>query len=161
MARACTVCAHPERAAIDRALVGGEPNRRVAARHAVSEQAIRRHRSDHLPAALADAAATEKADAGTDLLREVKALRGKAYSLLLKAEAAGDYRTALAGVREARACLELLGEVEGELDRRQTVNILVAPEWLAARAALMLALRPYPDAAVAVAASLAAIEERA
>jgi len=98
------------------------------------------------------------AAAGTDLLREVRALRGKSYALLLKAEAAGDYRTALAGVREARACLELLAEMEGELDRRQTVNVLVAaPEWLAARAAVLGALRPCPEARVAVADALAAL----
>src|SRR5688500_1880811 len=112
MPRPCSVCAHPERDAIDKALVAGVANRRIAAQYAVSEQAIRRHRAEHLPEKLAKAeAATEVAQAD-DLLREVRALRSKAYGLLLKAEAAGDYRTALAGVREARGCLELLAELE-------------------------------------------------
>jgi hypothetical protein len=75
--------------------------------------------------------------------------------LLTKAEVEGDYRTALAGVREARACVELLLEVEGELDRRSMVNILIAPDWVSLRAALMLALRPYPDAAMAVSRAIA------
>jgi len=91
MPRVCTVCDHPERAAIDLALVGGEAFRDIAGRSGLAKSAIGRHRADHLPATLADAAEPDKAAAGTDLLREV---------------------------RDARACLELLAEVEGELDRR-------------------------------------------
>ena len=46
--------------------------------------------------------------AADDLLGQVRALRSKAMSILLAAERQGDLRTALAGIREARACLELL-----------------------------------------------------
>ena len=50
MARTCTVCTHPERVAIDQALVGGEPNRAIARRMALSKDAVARHRASHLPA---------------------------------------------------------------------------------------------------------------
>ena len=157
MPRTCTVCTHPDRAAIDRALVAGDAYRNIAQRTGTSATALHRHKADHIPAKLAQAAvATQAADA-IDLLSEVRALRRKAYSLLLQAEAAGDIRTALAGVREARACLELLGEMEGEIDRRPIVNILVAPEWVAVRSALMAALMPYPAARAAVADRLVAL----
>ena len=73
----------------------------------------------------------------------------------------GDYRTALSGVGQARACLELLLEVEGRVDRRPTVNLLVAPEWLAVRAALLAALAPYPEALAAVAERLLVLEATA
>jgi len=155
--RVCSICVHDGRAAIDAALVAGTALRDVARQHAVSKDALFRHRSDHIPARLAkaqDAAEVAQAD---DLLREVRALRGKAYSLLLKAEAAGDIRTALAGIREARGCLELLAKLLGELDERPTVNVLVAPEWLAVRAALLDALSPYPDARAAVSGRLVAL----
>jgi hypothetical protein len=85
-------------------------------------------------------------------------LRAKAVDLLRRAEAVGDYRTALQGVREARACVELLLEVEGELDRRPQVSVLLAPEWLNVRAAVLVALQPYPEARVAVATTLRALE---
>jgi len=157
MPRTCTICTNPDRAAIDRALVAGDAYRTIAQRYGTSATALHRHKADHLPAKLAQAAAaTQTADA-IDLLSEVRALRRKAYSLLLQAEAAGDIRTALAGVREARACLELLGEMEGEIDRRPIVNILVAPEWVAVRSALMAALMPYPAARAAVADRLVAL----
>lgn len=89
-----------------------------------------------------------------DLLKQLKALRNKAISILQKAETAGDYRTALMGIREARGCIEVLMEVEGELDRRGVVNITVSADWVEIRSAMLVALHPYPDAAQAVAAAL-------
>jgi hypothetical protein len=114
------------RQTIDAALVAGTPNRRIAAQYAVSEQAIRRHRAEHLPEKLARAEQAAEVAEATDLLREVRALRSKAYGLLLRAEREGDLRTALQGVREARGCLELLAELEGELDKRASVNVVVS-----------------------------------
>ncbi len=57
--------------------------------------------------------------------------------------------------------VELTAKLVGELDERPQVNVLLAPEWLAVRAALLAALRPYPEARVAVAARLAAMEQPA
>ena len=155
MPRPCSVCARPDHPAVDRALVAGEPFRRIAARFGLSEQAVRRHRAEHLPETLALAAGAAEAARAADLLLELQALRAKAYGLLLKAEAAGDLRTALAGVREARACLELLAELEAEPDRRPAP--LLAPEWLAVRAAVLDALAAHPAARAAVAERLLAL----
>ena len=157
MPRTCTVCGHEDRAAIDAALVAGTALRDVARRHAVSKDALFRHRDSHLPVSLTrarDAADVAQAD---DLLAQLRALLAKANALLANAETAGDIRTALAGVREARATLELLAELEGELDRRQTVNVLVAPEWIVVRSAVLDALAPYPDARAAVSDRLVAL----
>ena len=158
MARTCTVCRHPDRPAVDMSLVNHRPYRHIAARFRLSTSALVRHHDDHLPATLASAKAAEETAHADDLLAQVRALRSKAMSLLLAAERQGDLRTALAGIREARACLELLLEVEGEIDRRPVVNVLVAPEWLAVRAELLDVLRGYPDARQAVAARLVALE---
>jgi hypothetical protein len=54
----------------------------------------------------------EKVARGSALLDDMDALLGKASALLLSAEASGDTRTALAGVKEARACIELLAKLE-------------------------------------------------
>lgn len=156
--RVCSSCTHPEREAVDAALVAGTPNRRIAAQFGLSEAAVRRHGAEHLPAALAHAQEAQAvAQAGT-LLDEVRTLRTRALGILDRAEQAGDLRTALLAIREARTTVELLLEVEGELDRRPTVNVLVLPEWALARSALMEALRPYPEARAAVAARLEALE---
>jgi hypothetical protein len=57
MPRTCTVCTHPERAAIDATLVSGpsESLRTIADRRSVSKTALIRHKADHLPAHLATA----------------------------------------------------------------------------------------------------------
>ena len=158
MPRTCTVCAHPERAILDAALVRGEPLRDIAGRYAVSKSAVARHKAEHLPASLVKAtAAAEVADADR-LLRDAGALRAKAVSLLLAAERAGDLRTALAGVREARGCVELLARLLGELRDAPTVNIAITPAWVEIRAVVVAALAPYPEARAAVAARLTKME---
>ena len=160
MPRTCTVCAHPDRSAIDAALVAGDAYRSIAKRYEASEAAVFRHR-EHVPATIAQAQAAETVAQADDLLEQLQALRNKAMSLLLKAEAAGDYRTALAGIREARACIETLLEVEGELDRRPQVNIVVSAEWVEIRTVILTALTSHPEARTAVVRALGKVDVNA
>src|SRR5215217_2231398 len=150
MPRSCTVCEHPEREAIDEALVGGASNRSVASLYDVSEAAARRHKSNHLPGKLVMAQAAEEVAQADDLLAQVRGLQAKALGILSKAEEAGELRTALSAIREARGNLELLAKLLGELDERPQVNLLVSPEWLELRAVIVGALEPYSDARGAV-----------
>jgi len=159
MPRTCTICTHPERAVIDAAIVRGETGiRDIAGRFGISKSALDRHRKEHLPAHLLkakDAAAVADAD---DLLRQAGALRSKAISLLMKAEAAGDLRAALAGVREARGCIELLARLLGEIRDGPIVNVTISPAWIEVRGAVVGALAPFPEARTAVAGALAKLE---
>lgn len=158
MSRVCTVCSHPDRAAIDAALVVGTPYRSIAKQFGASPQAVLRHKQDHVPERLAQAhQAGEVADAD-NLLRQVRGLQAKAVAILLRAERDGDLRTALAAIREARGCLELLAKLLGELDERPVVNLVVAPEWVMFRTVLIQALAPFPDARAAAAKALLAAE---
>ncbi len=151
MPRVCTICSHSDRAAIDAALVAGESYRTIAARYGPSKTALIRHKAEHLPAKLAKAHEAKEVASADRLITELNGLKSKAVALLLAAERAGDLRTALSGVREARACIETLLEVEGEIDRRTQVNVLVAnPEWLTLRTTIMHALTSHPAARDAV-----------
>lgn len=116
---------------------------------------MQRHK-EHLPATLVKAEAVKEATHADDLVEQLKQLRGKAISLLLAAERAGDLRTALAGVREARATIELLLEVEERIDRRPVVNILISDEWLRVRGIIIAALDAHPEARNAVVWALSA-----
>ena len=51
-----------------------------------------------------------------------------------------------------------IAKLLGQLDERPQVNVLMAPEWLQVRAALLTALTPYADARLAVAAALVSLE---
>jgi len=158
MPRPCSICQHDDREAINRELAGNTAIPALAAKYRVSEDALLRHKANHLPAALAKAHEAGEVAHADDLLQQVRQLRGKAINILLAAERAGDLKTALMGVREARACVELLAEMEGELNRNPVVNLVIAPEWLRARAALLDALQPFAEARIAVATRLMAIE---
>jgi len=155
MPRRCTVCVHPERESIDKALITGDSAfLALSALFGVSDSALRRHAKKHLPATLAQAQDAAEVAQADDLLGQVKELRDKAYGVLSKAEAAGDLRTALAAIREARGCLELLAKLLGELSEQPIVNILLSPEWIRVRSRLIYALTPYPEAREAVATAL-------
>jgi len=158
MPRACNVCQSPDVEGIDRELAANTAIPALAAKYRVSQDSLLRHKQNHLPATVARAAAAQEVSRSDDLLAQVSQLKGKAISLLLKAEAAGDYRTALAGIREARACMELLLEVEGEISRNPQVNVVISPEWQRVRAVIIAALAAYPEARAVVASGLLALE---
>jgi hypothetical protein len=148
--RSCTVCQHPERDTIDRALVGETSNLSVSSLFGVSESAVRRHKANHLPAKLVMAEKAAEVAEADSLLGQVRDLQSRAYGILDKAEGTGDLRTALGAIREARGNLELLAKLLGELDERPMVNLHVSPEWLELRAVIVGALEPYSEARGAV-----------
>jgi hypothetical protein len=137
MPRRCTVCGHPERHNIDEALVSGAPYRSVAKRFELSESAVYRHKTEHLPAHLLKAREAEEAARAADLLEQVRHLQTHALNILERAEKTGDLRTALAAISQARGNLELLGKLAGELDERPVVNLNVSAEWLELRALIV------------------------
>ncbi|HEY8095197.1 MAG TPA: hypothetical protein VIE65_03775, partial [Methylobacter sp.] len=55
MGRRCNVCANPERAAIDAALVAGERADAISLRFGIHKQSLWRHRDAHLPKATLEA----------------------------------------------------------------------------------------------------------
>jgi hypothetical protein len=159
MPRRCTVCDHPARYSIDEALVSGTPYRSVAKRFELSESAVYRHKAEHLPAHLLKAREAEEVAQADDLLEQVRHLQGRALNILERAEKAGDLRTALVAISQARGNLELLGKLAGELDERPIVNVLLSPQWVMIRTTMVEALSAFPEARAAVAESLMELEE--
>lgn len=159
MARDCTVCIHPKKDEINRVLLERSATYRIMAdRYGLSQTALKRHKKGHLPVHVAKAHEAAEVAIADDLLQQIKALRNRSIAILQKAESAGDYRTALMGVREARGCIETLMEVEGELDRRGVVNVTLSPQWVELRTLIIESLKDHPDARQAVAGALQSIE---
>jgi hypothetical protein len=77
MSRVCTVCDHPERRAIDEALVGGEANTKPTSLFAVSEQKLRRHRENHPPAKLVRAQEVREHTEADALMRRLLSYEGR------------------------------------------------------------------------------------
>ncbi len=155
MPRSCTVCSHHKREEIDRALVEGVAAAEISGRYrTLGERAVRRHRSNHLPAKLVMAEKAAEVAEADDLLEQVGDLQRRALAILDRAEEAGALRTALSAIREARGNLELLAKLLGELDERPVVNLNVSSEWLELRAVIVTALEPHPEAMSAVVGAL-------
>jgi hypothetical protein len=155
--RPCSVCAHSRRQVIDRALVEGEADTQISAKfRGLSDDAVRRHRESHLPATLSRARQAAEVARADGLLAQVQNLKARAAAILDTAEAAGDLRTALGGIREARGCIELLGRLEGEIKDSPMFNVTVNTEWISIQATIVAALASYPQARAAL---LAALEE--
>jgi hypothetical protein len=146
MPRSCSVCTHDERDSIEDAFIVGTPKRRIASHYGVSERAVRHHLREHLPALLALARDAERASRADSLLDRIEALQSRLLAILEATEETHDHRVALSAIREARANLELIGEVTRELDRAGTINLALNPEWLEIRGVIIAALEPHPAA---------------
>ncbi|MEN6341045.1 MAG: hypothetical protein ABFC89_00635 [Methanospirillum sp.] len=153
----CSICHHPDRETIDRALVSGESLRNIAEQYSVSSTALHRHKA-HIPTAVATAHEAGEVAEADRLLSTVRDLLQSAVGTITQAENGGDLRTKLAAIREARETAKLLLEVYGELQTQPTFNIIMAPEWVEVRTVVLQALGPYPDARIAVAGALERVE---
>jgi len=107
MPRTCTICIHPARSSIDQALIAQEPFRHIASRTGTSTTALQRHKKDHIPLSLRKAQDAEEIAHADGLLDQIRELQARAMGILAKAEKAGDLRTALAAIGQARNVLEL------------------------------------------------------
>ena len=161
MPRRCTICQHPQLAEIDEALVRGVPLRDIAGQYGVTRSALQRHAGAHLPAALSRARRAQEAVRADSLLDQVVGLRDHALAVLGRAEKAQDHRSALAAIREARGCVELLARLAGELEERPVVNIqtlYATVEWQQVQALVMEVLEPHLEARRKLVEGLAALE---
>ena len=130
MSMTCSVCRHPERDEIDRAIVEGRlTTRGIADRYGLSKSAVQRHRSKCVRAALVRAEESHGISRGRALSEAIQNVEVRAARLLDGAErslgvalAEGDPKVVAASVRAASAALKELREtlrfraqVNGEL----------------------------------------------
>lgn len=160
MARPCSICGHRERHALDRALIAGEALRGIAERSGTSTTALHRHKAEHLPRLLAEAA--ERREEARDVARaldvvwQLREINGAALTVLAEARERKHGELALKAIDRIQKQIELQAKLLGVLDERPQVNVLVAPEWIALRGRIVAALAPYPAARLALAAVLEA-----
>jgi transposase-like protein len=156
MPRRCTVCDHPERPTVDALLLeGGESNRAIARRFGLSKDAVARHREDHLPERLLRAADAGEVASADGLLSQLRHLHARTLAILGETEAARDHQTALRAIAEARRNLELLARLTELLGPETVVNVQIDAR---VQSVILEALRPYPEARLAVADALREVE---
>lgn len=120
MARACSVCTHPNRAAIDEALAANRGSfRGVSRQHGLSPDAVERHAKAHLPKAIVLATAAAEVAQADNLLGLLREAVGDAQRLRGRAEREGDLRCAVAAVKTLTETVEKLADVAERLAKSE------------------------------------------
>lgn len=154
MTRTCTICRHPNRRSIEKALLSGASLRSIAGQFRTTKTSFLRHKLKHLPRSLLRAREAREAVQADNLLANVCTLHRRAETILDRAEEAEDHRTALSAIREIRGIVELLARMAGELRDGTKVSFIVSPDYQRLREAITTALAPFPEARLAVAEAL-------
>lgn len=167
----CTVCKHPQRALIDLAIVNLVGRDTISRRFGVGAYAVWRHAKNHLNATQRAAILQAQKPTAVDLeeLRKSEAeglvgqviqQRARLLSLIEAALEAGDGSVAVKAEGVINTNLQLSARLLGQLINisEHRHNLLISPDYVALRGALMTALKPFPEAAAAVAAALAKLE---
>lgn len=155
--RRCTVCGHPDRPAVDQAIINHRPFRRIAAQFSLSLNAVIRHHEQHIPEVLARAKDEADVRHAIDLAQQLKAINGAALQVLADARRSGDAELALKAIDRVQRQLEMVAKIAGDLDERPILAIWLNPDWLRIETALIEALAPFPDARLAVVDRLKAL----
>jgi hypothetical protein len=169
-----SITEHVDRGRIERDLALGRPLSRIAKKYKISTTAAWRHKRKlppQLMAALAGHALRPaedleklRIDESEALLSNLAAQRARlllSQDACMEAEQFGVVAQLASGIHRN---IELTGKYLGEFashSTQTTISILIMPEYLDLRAALLRALQPYGDARRAVAATLHQVEEQA
>jgi transposase-like protein len=156
-----------DRGQIEFELASGKSVRAIARKYGIDENALYRHRkllppqlkAAYLGNALKPGADLEqlKTEESEALLQNLASQRARLLMMQDQALEEGNAQVVATLAARIHQNLELVGRYLGELHQHSTktvVNILLTPEYLELRNALVRALAPYPDARRAVAAVL-------
>ena len=169
MAKPCSVCEHPDRAAIEIQLLNGASSTRaIGLRFTLDPSQINRHKNKHI---LPEIAARLKvrgarSDAEIAKLREVESKslldnlswqRSRMYANADRALKVGDDAGERAAIAQAGKITEGIAKLVGELGQHITINntqinLVQTPQWHAIRTALVRELRPLGYEAIAAGA---------
>ena len=164
----CSICTHDDRARIELLLARGASRRRIGERFHCSPDAVWRHwRKGHVPEhvksqlairALRPGETLDKLvqDESIGLLENLQRIRATLYASFDAAAEVGDRQAVALLAARLHENLRLAATSTGELQKNSptsVTNIVLSPAYLDLRAALLRALRPYPDAARAVVAA--------
>lgn len=131
----CTVCDHPERKAIETALLASS-ERSIAKRWDIGDSAVHRHKTRHLKPAAARAIATRTDLSAQSLVQRLADLLETCDDAIERAKNADDLKALTSLIRESRELVVTIGrgfvglwtdKPSVVIDRRrQTLNVAVA-----------------------------------
>src|SRR6266581_3561113 len=159
MPRTCTICSHPQRDAIDQAIVTGMANRPIASQFQVGYKAVERHAASHIKQAIKQSQVAKEEAQTLDVVRQLVTINTVTLAILKEARDTKENNLALSAVDRVMKQLELQAKLLGDLDDAPTVNVWLPAPWAEIEAAILSSLTSYPEARVAVASALMQLEE--
>ena len=157
MAQRCTVCTHADAGKINEQLIAGISLGKLAKEHSLTTSALQRHKK-HIPAKLVKAQEAQDVTSADSLMGRVTALNTKAENIYAQALESENLNAAIGAIRELRGITELYAKITGELQAQTVNNIIIMPEWVTLRNAILRALEPYSDARQAVIEAVGRLE---
>jgi hypothetical protein len=156
-------------------LAHGIAHNALARRYNVSADAVGRHAANHLSPAMRAAILTAQAPTAIDLdalqaseqeglLHQLVHQRARLQQHVATAIDYGDIKAAISAEGAITGNLALVGKLLGMIVQRHDVrstSLLISADYLAVRQAIVMALRPFPEAARAVGAALHRLESEA
>lgn len=155
MPQACSICSHPEREAIEKALIDRISLRDIARQFEVSKDAVARHRWKCIKQDLAEVGAERDKHFVWNVLAEMQWLHEEVRSVYKEARDGKDHKASLQALGEVRQQTKLFSELLQGMEPGQAERL--EQEWIAVREAIFNALEPYPEARLAVAEALYAL----
>jgi hypothetical protein len=170
MPQACSICIHPEREAIEKAIVGGVPSRPIASQFSVGYKPVQRHKNNCMPAAIqsvqqkqaeqtaqvAEEAEEKQSHFVWNMLNEMAWLHTEARAVYGLAKAGGDYNASAKLLGEVRQQTKLFSELLKGMEPGQAEKL--EAEWIAIREIIFEELEPYPEVRLAIAKRLRALK---
>lgn len=157
IARTCTICNHPDRIAIESAIVTGTSLRDIAGQFDVARSSVARHADSHITESVQQSQEAQEEARGLNVVQQLKYINDVSLDILKTARKSKELDLALKAIDRISKQLELQAKLLGDIDRPQ-VNVYLSPEWQSIRSTLVQTLLPYPDARIAVATALASME---
>lgn len=123
MAMTCSICKHPKRKEIDRAILNRESVRDIARRFPpITRPSVQRHKVRCASTAIERAEVNQ----AFSIAGQMRDLCLKAAATLEKANKGGKINEIAIASREARETLMALAKLTGELDESTRVNVMIA-----------------------------------
>lgn len=159
MSRSCTICNHPHRADIEQAIIAGIPHREIASQYGVGYKSVQRHFGDHISQEIQQSQAAQEELQALNVVKQLREINDTSLAILKEARDLGQNGLALQAIDRITKQLELQAKLLGDIDKTE-VNIWLPASWEEIERTIILALRPYTQAALAVSDALGKLDAR-
>jgi hypothetical protein len=119
----CIVCRHPQREAIENALIAGDSLRDIERRFGVSDDALDRHRKVDIPELMAQSKQALAEVRGDTLYERLRTLSSETQDILHEAKQSKNPDLALRAIKRIERQLELEAKLLGQLDESAKIAI--------------------------------------